>query len=65
MQVPAWGLIRENANTLMATRGAKLGLCDKNGIISEDSPNNVYTKNQLGGMDNLAGGGRTIFSQFH
>ena len=26
MHVPTWGLIRENGNTLMATRGAKLGL---------------------------------------
>ena len=29
MHVPAWGLIRGNGNTEMATRGAKLGLCGK------------------------------------
>ena len=29
MLVPAWGLIRGNGNTVMATRGAYLGLCGK------------------------------------
>ena len=51
MHLPAWGLIRDNENREMVTRGAKLGLCSETHQIS------VHTKNQLGWVDGIAGGG--------
>ena len=59
MHVPAWGLIRENGNTSMATRGAKLGLWGKKmESFLKTYQISLHTKNQLGWVDTLADGGR-------
>ena len=59
MHVPAWGLIKENGNTSMGTRGAKLVICGKKmQSFLKTHQINMHSKNQLGWVDSLAGGGR-------
>ena len=52
------GLIGENGNTSMATTGVKLGICSKKmESFLKTHQISVHTKNHLGWVDSLAGGG--------
>ena len=66
MHVPTWGIIRENGNTSMGPRGAKLSLCGKNIVLFLKTHQiKMHTKNKKkkGWVDSLAGGGwKQLFS---